>query len=274
VDCTVFSRSEAQQGESLFIQVFAHMPERASSPAREFDSDSARRGLRSLETEIRRGSRLMFHLSAPGLEISDPVQSLVWRGAPASVQFEAIVPVNVRPGAVIGTLTVSQDFVPVGHIKFRVTILARDQLCLPEAAAPTGEARAYRKAFISYASPDRAEVLKRVQMLARLRNGFFQDALALEPGARWERELHRYIDESDLFLLFWSHAARESRQVMEEVRYALRRKNGDEMAAPEILPVIIEGPPPASPPPELAHLRFNDYFLYFIAAQSGLTKNF
>ncbi|MEW6207718.1 MAG: TIR domain-containing protein [Acidobacteriota bacterium] len=275
VDCTVFSRSEAQQGESLFIQVFAHMPEQAAAAlAREFDSDAQRRGMTSLETEIRRGSRLTFHLSMPGVEIADPVQSLVWRGVPAAVQFEAIVSVNARVGTLIGTATISQDSVPIGHIKFKVKILAWDQLCLPEEAAPVGESRAYRKAFISYASPDRAEVLKRVQMLARLRISFFQDVLALEPGARWEREIYRRIDESDLFLLFWSRAARESRQVMEEVRYALRRKNGDEMAAPEILPVIIEGPPPASPPPELAHLHFNDYFLYFIAAQSGLTKNF
>ncbi len=277
VDCTIFSRSEAQQGESLFVQVFAHTPEQrkdAARLAREFDSEARRRGFTSLETEIRRGSRLTFHLSMPGLEISDPVQSLIWRGASASVQFEAILPVNARLGTVIGTVTVSQDSIPVGHIKFKIKVVAWDQLPLGEASAPVGEARAYRKAFISYASEDRAEVLKRVQMLARMRINFFQDVLALEPGARWERELYRHIDESDLFLLFWSHSARQSRWVMEEVRYALRRKNGDEMAAPEILPVIIEGPPPAHPPPELAHLHFNDYFLYFIAAQQGLTKNF
>lgn len=277
VDCTVFSRSEAQQGESLFVQVFAHMPEQGEDAvrlARELDSEAERRGFKSLETEIRRGSRLMFHLSMPGLEIADPAQSLIWRGVPASVQFEAILPVNARLGTVIGTVTVSQDSVPVGHIKFKIKVIAWDELCPPEVPAPTGDGRAYRKAFISYASQDRAEVLKRVQMLARLRIDFFQDVLALEPGARWERELYRHIDESDLFLLFWSTSARESRWVMEEVRYALRRKNGDEMVAPEILPVIIEGPPPASPPQELAHLHFNDYFLYFIAAQPGLTKNF
>jgi hypothetical protein len=277
LDCTLYSRSEAQQGESLFIQVFAHLPEQAGEAgrlAREFDSDAARRGFKNLETEIRRGSLLVFHLSLPGMKIADPVQSLVWRGAPASVQFEAIVPAHAGLGTFIGTLTVSQDSVPVGHIKFRIKIVARDQMRLPQVAEPVGQSRAYKKAFISYASPDRAEVLKRVQMLARLKINFFQDVLALEPGARWEREIYRRIDESDLFLLFWSRAARESRQVMEEVRYALRRKNGDEMAAPEILPVIIEGPPPAAPPPELAHLHFNDYFLYFIAAQSGLTKNF
>ncbi|HEY7544863.1 MAG TPA: TIR domain-containing protein, partial [Blastocatellia bacterium] len=69
VDCTVFARTEAQQGESVFIQVFTHMPEQgedAARLAREFDSEARRRGFTSLETEIRRGSRLMFHLSMPG----------------------------------------------------------------------------------------------------------------------------------------------------------------------------------------------------------------
>ena len=43
---------------------------------------------------------------------------------------------------------------------------------------------------------------------------------------------------------------------------------GDDGAPPEIIPVPIEGPPPVAPPPELAHLHFNDRLLYFMAAPS------
>jgi hypothetical protein len=100
-------------------------------------------------------------------------------------------------------------------------------------------------------------------MLKPLGIQFFQDILDLEPGDRWEKELYRHIDESDLFLLFWSTAARESKWVMEEVKYALARKHGDDFAPPEIRPVIIEGPPVPAPPPELAHLHFNDRLIYF-----------
>ena len=53
---------------------------------------------------------------------------------------------------------------------------------------------------------------------------------------------------------------------MKEVRDAMERKGGDEFAEPEIVPVIIEGPPAAAPPPELQHLHFNDTFIYFISA--------
>ena len=43
----------------------------------------------------------------------------------------------------------------------------------------------------------------------------------------------------------------------------LEREVALKAAAPEILPVIIEGPPVVSPP-ELAHLHFNDRLLYFM----------
>jgi hypothetical protein len=105
-------------------------------------------------------------------------------------------------------------------------------------------------------------------MLDRVNIGFFQDLLSLEPGERWEKALYRKIDESDVFFLFWSSAAKRSEWVLKEVRYAIERHAGDEMAAPEIIPVIIEGPPPVAPPPELQDLHFNDKFVYFIAGSS------
>lgn len=67
-----------------------------------------------------------------------------------------------------------------------------------------------------------------------------------------------------MFFLFWSTAAKGSEYVMQEVRYAIQRQGADEYADPEIVPVIIEGPPPVPPPPELQHLHFNDQIMYFM----------
>lgn len=92
----------------------------------------------------------------------------------------------------------------------------------------------------------------------------FQDILNLEPGDRWEQELYRNIDECDLFLLFWSTAAKESPWVHKEVLYALERQGSDGLRSPEIIPVIIEGPPLVPPPPELQDLHFNDKLLYLM----------
>ena len=128
------------------------------------------------------------------------------------------------------------------------------------AAAPAqAEARRYQSAFASYASPDRNEVIKRVQMLRAAGIQCFQDVLDLEPGDRWEKQLYRHIDECDVLFLFWSSSAKKSQWVEREWKYALDRK-GDDF----VRPVIIEGPPIVPPPPELAHLHFNDKVLYLL----------
>ena len=178
---------------------------------------------------IARGVKLAIHLDMPGLEIVDPIQHLMWHGRPEAVQFCVAIPEAGRQRSVIGTVTISRGGVPLGHIKFKLNVTTEDAAASQETVPSGIDTHRYRKAFISYASPDRAEVLKRVQMLRHANIEFFQDLLDLEPGDRWEKALYRHIDDSDLFLLFWSNAARQSKWVLEEVRYALRRKDSDEL---------------------------------------------
>jgi hypothetical protein len=268
VDCSVFAAPTVAPGEAFLVQVVAHLLEQADlarTLAREFDQRAERRGFKTLAMEIERGGTLSFDLELPGLEIEDPNQMLVWQGVPQAVQFGVRVPDALGPQSIIGTLRVSFAAVPIGHIKFHVEVVQEHTLRPRRDSEALGEsARFYRLAFVSYASQDRTEVLKRVQMLSIVRIPFFQDVLDLEPGQRWERAVYRHIDESDLFLLFWSTAAKQSEWVRKEVQYALERKKGDAAAPPEIIPVPIEGPPPVPPPEELAALHFNDRLLYFM----------
>jgi hypothetical protein len=46
--------------------------------------------------------------------------------------------------------------------------------------------------------------------LRALQIEFFRDVLGLDPGELWERRLYTEIERHDLFLLFWSRAAKES----------------------------------------------------------------
>jgi hypothetical protein len=221
--------------------------------------------VRSLGIPIERGTELSFYLSIPKLEVDEPIQQLIWNGKADSVQFGVTVPPALTQNTVIGTVTVSQNSIPIGHLKFKLSITpsASSNSIEPR---PVGEAaHLYKKAFVSYSSKDRKEVLKRVQGLAVTGIEVFQDVLNLEPGDRWEKELYRHIDECDLFLLFWSTAAKESKWVLKEALYALERQGKEGLHPPEIIPVIIEGPPLVSPPNELQHLHFNDKLLYLIA---------
>jgi len=273
VDCTVFAPPEATPKTMLFVQVFAHLPEsaeEAQSMAQEFDEEAERRGVRSLGLDIERGSKLTFHLAMPGLEVDEPAQELTWRGQTESVQYAVTVPETQPAVTVVGTVTVSRNTAPLGHVKFKLKIVQAFTGDQPPATQPAGDAaRRYELAFVSYASADREKVLARVQMLKAVGIRYFQDILSLDPGDRWERKLYQYIDECDLFLLFWSSAARDSEWVLKEVRYALDRKAGDELAPPEVRPVIIEGPPIVPPPPELSSLHFNDPLIYFMTEQPG-----
>lgn len=271
VACTVFAPPEVTPGRSFLVQTFVHLPEQADDAralALEMDTDAARRVFRSLEAPVPRGGRLHFELRAPGLAIDDPVTSLVWQGRPDAVQFGVTVP-HGASGTVIATLCTSLESAPLGHVKFKIAIdrpsAATAISAIAAEAEPQGElACRYRAAFISYASKDRDKVLQRVQMLSLVGVRYFQDVFDLEPGDRWLRRLEFGIDECDLFLLFWSNEAKSSKWVRQEVHHALKRRGDDDLAPPEIKPVIIEGPPVIEPWEELAHLHFNDRVLYFM----------
>jgi TIR domain len=114
-----------------------------------------------------------------------------------------------------------------------------------------------------YASKDREEVLKRVQMLEILRTKFFQDILSLDPGDRWEKKLYENIDRCDLFLLFWSQAAKDSQWVLKEAEYALAHQQKNPGSEPDLVPVVLEQN--VLPPPSLSAFHFNDRISYLIS---------
>ncbi len=109
---------------------------------------------------------------------------------------------------------------------------------------------------MSYASKDREEVLKRVQMLEVLKMKFFQDILMLDPDNRWEKTLYENIDRCNLFLLFWSQAAKDSQWILKEAEYALAHQQKNKGGEPDLVPVVLEQH--VSPPSSLSAFHFND----------------
>ncbi|MEH2254194.1 toll/interleukin-1 receptor domain-containing protein [Nostoc sp.] len=268
VDCSVFSPSCVTPDDMFLVQVFVHLPEQvefAKQDAKQSDPDAKQLGAKTLGVPIQRGSELTFNLSIPKLEVDDPIQRLSWNGRADSIQFGVTVPADITQKTVIGTVTVSQNTIPLGHRKFKLSIIPSASFTSKDPQLVGEVARHYTKAFVSYSSKDRTEVLKRVQGLVVSGITVFQDILNLEPGDHWEKELYRNIDQCDLFLLFWSTAAKESPWVRKEVLYALERQGSNGLRSPEIIPVIIEGPPLVPPPSELQNLHFNDKLLYLMA---------
>ena len=213
--CSVFAPSAARAGDAVLVQVFAHLPaddESVRNLAAAYDASTSARAAKLLSRPIARGTSLTFSLSTPGALVDDSVQTLIWEGVPEAVQFGVTIPQDRRAGNLIGTVTVSDGTVPFGHVKFVMQVVgAMGELSQASREEAEQTWTRYRHAFISYASADRVEVLKRVQMLERTGIDFFQDLLSLDPGERWERTLYRKIDESDVFFLFWSTRPEELR---------------------------------------------------------------
>jgi hypothetical protein len=83
----------------------------------------------------------------------------------------------------IGKIVVLQDSIPIGRLKFKITIIS-DQSDTQPSEKNSSLTKRFEMAFISYASQDRSEVLKRVQMLNLVNLKFF----TLEPGDKVENK--------------------------------------------------------------------------------------
>ena len=169
---------------------------------------AVRRGVLSLPADLPLGTKIDLRLEMPQLLVDEPDAAVIWRGTLASAQFEVAVPGDARLGTTIGRIRFSIADLPAGTLRFQVAVAA---VATNEAVRAADIAvRRYRRAFVSYSSQDRAEVLRRVQAFRIAGLSVFQDVLDLEPGERWERELYREIDNYDVLLLFWSKAAAAS----------------------------------------------------------------
>ena len=267
--CSVYSPRLAAPGDEILVQAFAHLEEQGDEVAARSaaaDPAAAKVGERRLSEQVAEGERLGFHLTLRGAEIDAPDQEFVWKREPLAAQFGVYFPETSQPRDAVGTVIVTKAGVPVGHVKFTLRVVTREEKAgaAPAAAERQGPYSRYETAFVSYASKDRERVVPRVQALAAARIKVFQDFIELEPGERWERGLYRHIDDCDVFFLFWSRAAAESKWVREEAKYAHARQQGKDDRPPEIIPIIIEGPPPVAPPPELSFLHFNDKYIYLL----------
>ena len=253
VTCTVYAPPEARPGDSILVQIHVHTSgstHEADSLAHDFDSSSSRRGLTSFKTTVAEGAVLDFELTVKRAIVEEPFQELLWKGRTDSVQFEVEILDGISACSLIMKIGVSQEGVPTGRILSRLGVVP-SYSSATTVPVPSGTGVRHRTAFVSYASRDRIEVMKRLQMLRAVGICCFQDVMDLDPGDRWARELFHHIDESDVFFLFWSSTAKASEWVQKEWEYALER-HGDDF----VLPVIIEGPPIPEPPDKLKHPSF------------------
>jgi hypothetical protein len=201
---------------------------------------------------------------------------MIWRGEPNVAAFACEMAAAAGQADVHPVVRLYVGEEPVGRVLFKVSVVAETAVpSTPEPELAGTSARRYSQAFLSYASEDRAEVLKRAQALAVARIGFFQDLLSLSPGERYERKIHEKIGEADLFMLFWSRHAMASEWVAREIAYARECQRRHPQSLPDIVPVVLDDPRDAPPPQAVGDHHFNDTIAALIsyeqARRSGST---
>ncbi|HWF76240.1 MAG TPA: TIR domain-containing protein [Caulobacteraceae bacterium] len=273
VDVSAFAPKQMRAGDVALVQIYLHLVDQADAVAeraRAADAEAAPRGQTTLGLELARGARVDIMLDAGGLGLEESIQPVIWRGRPCAAQFAVTAAADAKLGQRVLTARVLVEGVPLGRLSFTLTVAPAEAAIAAHAELAGDFARRYDRAFLSYSSLDRPEVLKTTQTLRATGIDYFQDILSIEPGEAWRERLFAEIDRCDLFLLFWSSHAAGSKWVLEEAEHALARRHGSTGtstgASPDIRPIILEGPPIPPPPPSLAELHFNDMLRYVVVA--------
>ena len=119
------------------------------------------------------------------------------------------------------------------------------------ARTPTCTARSSRRTRTTTGSSS----TRSISAARTLGHSYLRDVDQLRSGQDWQREIERYIDQADIFQLFWSPRSMYSPHVRHEWTYALSLGRPD-----FIRPVYWQSPrpsaPPDLPPPELDRLHF------------------
>jgi Protein kinase domain/TIR domain len=262
VSFTVTTPPWVRPGTPCVIDVWAHFERQRQEVlhrAREAAGGEVRCHSKG-PVQVARGSVLTVRLQVEGVLIPEPEDTVWWDGEIGNATFPVQVPAGVSEGPKQGQATILLSGLQIARVHF---ILPVSQAPLQREPPAQREER-HRKAFASYATADRNEVLARVQGLQKAAPGLeiFLDVFSLRSGQYWERELWEVIPRNDVFYLFWSANARKSEWVEKEWRCALKTRGLD-----FIDPVPLEPPHKVPPPPELAEKHFNDWVLAFMHTQ-------
>jgi hypothetical protein len=214
------------------------------------------------ESRWRVGAPVTIRLTGEHVSVTPSERIFEWSGrenlATFSVRIDDDAPetsVQLAFHVFLGPLEIS--YIPLG-----VTILPR----LSDTKLAEVEVRVPSSAFASYSSKDAEVVTRSLSTLAHWAPtlDIFQDCLDLQPNERFKLRLEAEIARRDVFMLFWSRNASASKWVLWEFETARARKGLD-----AILPMPLEDPSIAPPPPGFEETHLRDRFMI---AGYGLKK--
>jgi hypothetical protein len=194
-----------------------------------------------------------------GLQCIESHRWFTWAGEIGNASFSIIVPPGVLEGDLVALASIRLNGCQIAKLSFLLNIGSKT---MPSRAVHC-QTVTHRKAFASYASEDRDEVMARVQNIQAVYNGLkiCVDSVDLRSVTYFEYDLYSRIDAAGVFYLFWCRHAMVSGWVTREWGRALKSKGLD-----FIDPVPLESLESAPPPEELAARDFDRPLLVFKTA--------
>jgi len=259
VHFSVTSPPTVRAGESIIVGIWAHLEKQRREVKRRAQEEAPDEEI-SLKTqgpvEVARGTILSVRLTLDDFIVEPSEATILWRGEIGNTTFGVTVPGNAKRGSRVGVATIHKDGFQIAVIHFKLRV--GNKTTVPKEVEAT--VKRHRTAFASYASVDRAEVVKRIQGMQKAlpELDIFMDVASLRSGQNWQQEIHRIIPSRDVFYLFWSRDASQSHWVEEEWRYALKKRG-----LHFIDPCPLVSPRKVPPPPELESLHFYDRWLIY-----------
>lgn len=262
VHFSVASPPSAQPGQKFIVAVWAHLERQRAEVERRVQQAHPQTDAPPVirpkgPFKIERGTTLFVRLKFTDLHVDSPEDVILWDGEIGNASFEVAIPSETAEGVKSGLVSVHwEGGLQIARVPLQILVAAK---AVPTAST-TQPIHHIRKAFASYANPDRDEVLRAIQGMQKIAPDLdvFLDVVELRSGEDWEKRLWQVIPESDVFYLFWSAAAKASPWVEKEWRCALTSR-GDEFIDP--FPLV--SPEEVRPPEELSKKHFNDWILAY-----------
>lgn len=206
---------------------------------------------------------VMIHCDALNFNQVGAMQQ--WKAPFVRFDFNFTANESLLDEIIEGRIAILMGMIEIASINFNLVITPANPLAMITAiphdpiTAPTFDSSAtaslYQKIFVSYSRKDTivAEQYRKIQMMAG--NIIFMDTHSIRAGEDWEVALKRFIDEADVFQLFWSQHSASSDHVRFEWEYALTQRCPETRCVQYIRPAYWKKPLPDIPE-ELNHLHF------------------
>ncbi|MGB7948609.1 MAG: toll/interleukin-1 receptor domain-containing protein, partial [Candidatus Binatia bacterium] len=185
------------------------------------------------EARWRVGAPITVRLTGEHLRFTPAERSFEWNGRENLVSFAVTVDADAPRTKLQLCFHVLLDALEIAFIPVGLTV--GDDAAASEPQETT--AYAPSSAFASYSSKDAELVTRSLSTLAHWAPtlDIFQDCLDLTPNEAFKAQLEAQIGKRDVFLLFWSRHARDSKWVLWEFETACLKPGMD-----AILPMPLE----------------------------------